>query len=485
MELYPYQSETLDRVRDAFRMGYKAPCLVEPTGAGKTVEIMAICRDAAQKGKKILVLTNRKILLAQAAEKLDMGGVDYGIIAAGHQRKILPDIQIASIQSLHSWLKSDKIVLPHADLCIIDEIHSNTAAMAMEIMGRYDMILGVTATPVGLKGVCDCLIQGTTYTKLRELGRLVGVDVYSPTEVSMEGLRQAKGEWSQKAMQQRVVQSGVFGDVLTHFNRLNPFHLPTLVFAPGVKESQHLVEHVFEANGITAAHIDGETPDYERKELFRLHEKGDVAVLSSCGVLKEGFDAPWATHGVLLQVAGRLSTYIQIVGRLLRVCSGKTVSTLQDHTGAWHRHGPPDMDREWSLEDTDQTRKKERVKEVQEGGSEGICCPKCQFVRTAGKSCPQCGHEHIRSVRQIRTVDGTLKKMVGQVVKKKPTPTDERIWTSCLYGSAKANQPLSVAVWKFGQRAGKPFWQADIPQSLRFDKSQRDSKVGEVFSWIK
>ncbi|GHV43678.1 hypothetical protein FACS189490_13890 [Clostridia bacterium] len=47
--LRPYQNEALEAVRDAYRQGYKAPCLVAPCGAGKSV-IMAEMARLARKG---------------------------------------------------------------------------------------------------------------------------------------------------------------------------------------------------------------------------------------------------------------------------------------------------------------------------------------------------------------------------------------------------------------------------------------------------
>ena len=42
--LRPYQSDIVDRVRNAYLHGYKAPCVVLPCGGGKSVIVAEIAR---------------------------------------------------------------------------------------------------------------------------------------------------------------------------------------------------------------------------------------------------------------------------------------------------------------------------------------------------------------------------------------------------------------------------------------------------------
>ena len=71
-----------------------------------------------------------------------------------------------------------------------------------------------------------------------------------------------------------------------------------MLFAPGVPESKWFVEQ-FERRGVKARHIDGDTPDEVRNEILDRHREGDVKVISSYGVLREGADLPWATMSLL------------------------------------------------------------------------------------------------------------------------------------------------------------------------------------------
>jgi superfamily II DNA or RNA helicase len=121
--------------------------------------------------------------------------------------------------------------------------------------------------------------------------------------------------------------------------------------------------------GVSAGHIDAETTDEERRQMFADHRAGDLSVICSQGVLREGADLPWVTHGILCQPCNGLGTYLQIVGRLLRAWPGKEKCILQDHAGAW-RHGSPNEDR-LVADDTDESLAKERKAGFEKGDGQG------------------------------------------------------------------------------------------------------------------
>ena len=279
----------------------------------------------------------------------------------------------------------------------------------------------------------------------------------------------------------------VFGDVLKHWRLHNPRGLPTILWAPGVDSSAWFAQQ-FREKGITATHIDGSTDDEERKFHFAASKAGDLSVICSCGVLREGVDLPWVACGILVQPCVALSTFIQIAGRLLRAHPNKTKAILIDHAGAWHRHGSPNADREWSLDDTDQAIAK-RVKEARQAGEvrQPICCPKCSGVRAAGPICPYCQHKHVRSVRSVRMTDGKLVRMVGDVVKRKQKLSgDQKEWRSCLYAAAASGRTIAQAAGDFQRRTGHalPVGLENVPPRGRAGDSDWERKAGAVFPWL-
>lgn len=458
--LWPHQASGLDELGRAVDAGEKAICVTSPTGGGKTTIISCRIEQVIERGGRVALFTNRKILTNQASGRLRDFGLEHGVMAAGHDPRMWARVQVCSLQTVGKRVfarkeaeREDAWELPNVDEVHIDEAHSNKAETATKIISHYKArgvpVIGWTATPVGLAGIYDKLIVAGRNSDLRRCGSLVRCDVYAPTEPDMKGVRfNAVGEYVQDEMRKRVMQCTVFGDVFSHWRRLNPDGRPTLMWAPGVQESKWFAEQ-WRREGVTAGHIDGETPEEERKELFAASKEGRIKVLCSCGVMREGADLPWVSHGILCQPCGALSTYLQIVGRILRAHpeSGKTLAIMQDHAGAWHRHGSPNWDRDWDLSDTDKSIAKQ-VREQREQGKEQepICCPRCGGIRRTGAECPFCGHSHVKSVRAVRMVDGTLKKMVGPTVKvKRQKSAEQKAWDSALFAAGRSRRTVEQA----------------------------------------
>ena len=76
MKLREYQKIALEELRSSIKKGYKAPLLVLPTGAGKTVIFSELAKEFVDLDKKVLILVHRRELLQQACNKLDLINVD-------------------------------------------------------------------------------------------------------------------------------------------------------------------------------------------------------------------------------------------------------------------------------------------------------------------------------------------------------------------------------------------------------------------------
>lgn len=484
--LWPHQLSGIDDTIQAIRSGSKSIVIASPTGAGKTLMQAVLAQRAKNKQRKVLLLTNRRVLIDQLSGEFAKSGVEHGIIASGHKRNVFPLVQLAMAQTVFKRAFDDnRLLKPEPDVVIVDEGHSHqnptSQAIIQHALDHGAIVLYFTATPVGMGATCDSLITAGKYSQLQRDGILVPVDVYAPTEVDMSELRQTKGEWSERKMAERVRECGVFGDIFEHWEKLNPWHHPTAVFAPGVDESKWIVKVIFREQGIGAWHIDGDTPESERQDCFDALVCGDISVISSCGVLREGWNCPAVRHAILLQVCGRLSTYLQIAGRIMRCHPGKDRAVLQDHTGAWHRHGPPDMDRDWELNEDDTHAASERRQSIESGKvREGIVCPKCHAVRLTGPKCFQCGYQHERSVRFMRQKDGTLKKMSGQVYTlKKPRTTADK-WRSQLFAGYYSDMTVGQCIVMYHHKHDQWPPEDELPKQV-----DRKRKVEHVYPWVK
>ena len=121
--LRDYQTRTIDQLYAWFEAGNKGnPCLVLPTGSGKSHIIAALCKDALQSWPetRILMLTHIRELISQNAEKMRQHwpNAPMGIYSAGLRQKELGEpITFAGIQSVRNKAKE----IGHVDLVIIDE----------------------------------------------------------------------------------------------------------------------------------------------------------------------------------------------------------------------------------------------------------------------------------------------------------------------------------------------------------------------------
>ena len=90
LTLRPYQEEAVASVYQHLRTRDDNPCVVIPTGGGKTPVMATICRDAIKNWQgRVLILAHVKELLEQSAEKLRQvcPEVKFGIYSAGLRKR--------------------------------------------------------------------------------------------------------------------------------------------------------------------------------------------------------------------------------------------------------------------------------------------------------------------------------------------------------------------------------------------------------------
>ena len=71
-----------------------------------------------------------------------------------------------------------------------------------------------------------------------------------------------------------------------------------------------LTAEEFNLNGISAAHIDGDTPKQERTEIIEKFRNKEIKVLTNCEILGEGLDVQGCEVCILLRPTESLSLYI-------------------------------------------------------------------------------------------------------------------------------------------------------------------------------
>ncbi len=407
IQLRDYQQTAIEGVREAFRAGHRAPLLVAPTGAGKTVMFGFVASETAKRGRRVLILAHRRELIRQASRKLTETGVPHGIIAPGNTptRGL---VQVASVQTLGRRL--NRADAP--DLIVIDEAHHAVAGQWAQIIAAYPQarLMGVTATPermdgrglgVEAGGCFDSLVMGPAVADLISGGFLTPTKIFAPSEApDLSGVRTRGGDYDAGALADAMAKPQIVGDAVAHYQKHAPGQ-PAILFSPSVAHAEAMAD-AFRAAGIRAVAASGATEASKRDAAIAGLATGAVQVLCSCDLISEGLDVPAVGAVILLRPTKSLGLYLQQVGRGLRPAAGKTHLVVLDHAGNTLRHGPPEMPREWSLAG------RPKKKRDQDDAPPARQCPECFAVHAPAPVCPECGHEYEVKAREIEHVAGEL-----------------------------------------------------------------------------
>ncbi len=417
--LRPYQHDALAQLAEAFAAGRRAPLLVLPCGAGKTVVAAELMRRELGSGKRALFLAPRRELIHQAHEKLDALGIQHGTLLAGAEylRNLYALAQVASFDTLISrMVRRRTLELVEPDLVIIDEAHlSITTARAklLELWPRAHVV-GLTATPTrkdgrALGAMYDTLIEPVTTAELTAQGYLAPARYFSVSEPDLERLKVAAGDYAVGELDAVVNRAELVGDIVAHW-LAHASDRRTVVFCCSISHSAAMAD-AFQRAGVAAEHIDALTPPRLREETFGRFVAGETQVLTNCQLATYGFDLPALSCVVLARPTRSLMLYLQMVGRGLRIAPDKSDCLVLDHSGAVHRHGFADDERHWTLEgnralverSSDRKRSPTKSTEVRL-----IECPECDAVFTRSRECPECGYFIPPRGVEVTTLDGEL-----------------------------------------------------------------------------
>ena len=378
MILRDYQARDLERLLDAYRGGARRVLYRLPTGGGKTAlfaSLLSMARGGA------LVLTHRRELVLQARAMLErVTGEPVGVTCAGiddtapHAR-----LRVATVPTLLAR------GLPEGcapSIVVADETHLAAARTWREVLDGLLAechLLGVTATPERLDGralgdIYDTMIEGPTVRELIAGGYLVQPLTYTTRAAP------------------RVSDAGLevptlTGEVVDTYERLASGRRG-LVFASSIAHARSLVQ-AFTSRGIAAELLTGKTRD--RDAMLDRLRTGQTSIVCNYGVLTEGFDDPALSYIGIARCTQSLALWLQMCGRGMRAHEGKVDCVIADHGGnAELRHGPPDIDREWTLEG-----KRKRSAASLSVALTVSTCGQCLALwsRERSRCCPRCGAE--------------------------------------------------------------------------------------------
>lgn len=422
--LLPDQSESIEATATVMRRGVKSVLLQGATGSGKSYIASELVRRARAKNKRVMYSVPRRELIRQMAGTFTDFGMQYSYIAAGYSENPLAQLQIASTDTLKSRL--NRIAAP--DLAIIDETHFGAEGLDriikwLKANGSY--IIGLSATPWRLSGMglgCwyDEMVCGPSVRWLIDNKRLSDYRAFAPSTLDLSQIDVRAGDYAKGQLAEKMEQDRVLiGNAVKHYVDHAKGRLG-VTFTVSRKHSE-LMAQAYRDAGVTAVHIDGETPDDERRRIAIGAAKGEIDQLCNVDLLTFGYDLASASgiKGKNIQIMSdcapskSLSKQSQKWGRNLRYDGSQHL--FFDHANNFSEHGLPCDEREWTLED--------RIKKKGHEGEKTIAvrqCPApCFFAHKPAPQCPQCGHVYEIQYRQIEEVEGELAEIQAGIVRKK------------------------------------------------------------------
>lgn len=391
MILRDYQSAAVNAVWQHLRTRDDNPCVVIPTGGGKTPVMAEICRTAVEAWRgRVLILAHVKELLEQSATTVNRFDIEHAIYSAGlGRREYDASVVVAGIQSVYRRAAE----MGRFDLILVDECHLlppagegmyRTFLRDARTVNPHVRLIGLTATPyrLGSGGLCgkDNLLNEIAYeVGVKELivrGFLSRVRSKRGLRCDTASLHTKGGEFV--AAEMEALHIDVVDAALDEIENLAKDRRSILLFCAGVEHATR-VQTELRFRGHDCGLVTGDTPSEYRSETIRRFRSGDLRFLANVNVLTTGFDAPNVDCICLLRSTLSPGLYYQMVGRGLRLCDGKPDCLVLDFGGNVERHGPIDAIKVASRPGTGPAPQKE--------------CPKCKEMLAAGATvCPACGH---------------------------------------------------------------------------------------------
>ena len=360
MQLYDYQKQGVEDLRDVYRSGKRAALYVLPTGGGKTVVLAHVAASAARRGLRVGLVAHRRELVGQISKALTAWNQPHGVIAPDAP-PLNDAVQVAMAQTLCRRLPLDKSGRYRFDLLIFDEAHHVTRDTGWGVIAEHSpdaRMLGVTATPsrldgkglgVDAGGFWDALVVGPTVRELIERGRLATPIIYQPeARPDLSGVKKKGGDYVVSQLAGAMDKVALTGNAVEHYRSVCA-GAPAVAFCVTTAHAEHVRVQFAEA-GFAAATLTGKTPDKERCQMLADLASGTLQVLTSCNVVSEGTDIPAVAAAILLRPTASFALAMQQMGRALRVLPDKSHAHILDHAGNTLAHGAPDDPVDWRLD---------------------------------------------------------------------------------------------------------------------------------------
>ena len=503
MKRRAYQQRVRDEVKQKIKDGCKRILVQLPTGGGKGFMAADFIAGCSAKQNESIFFADQRELVFQIAKHLDSMSIPHRKLMAGtvNEFSSYEDAVASSFSIIAAkdtvWSRAFRrsaISLPSASLVQIDECHHIMSRTYLKLLNsetyENSIHIGWSATPCRadnrcLGGFFDSIVTGATYKELQDAGFLVPVRVFAPDRPDLKGM--SGTEYSLRELDRRMNKAPLVGSIVDEWKKHSQGR-STVVFASSVQHSIHIRDEFRKLLGRNAdgteraEHVDGKMDQKQRDELMDRVRDGSVLVLCNYGVAHTGVDVPRWKYLICARPTKSFGLWRQMAGRIQRPFDSHSECVIQDHSDNAHRHGYPDEDVEWSLDeglkitDLPMTQRNKAPHTKDEDFS--FECPGCG-TPYKGPRCPVCGRISAGPSGKSKEMQaGELKQLERKKVNRLASREDkQKFWDDqCLGWAIGTNRKIGAAAHRYKSQFGvwPPSFIQDVPRSSQWKMNARD-----------
>lgn len=345
-KLFPYQSEALRsvwvcvrRARERQASGESGPIravCVQPTGAGKTVEIFCLIREVVKRfGWRCLVIEPTRELVRQTVGRAQtfIPECKAGVLKRGKEFRGM-DLVVSTAGGLNKKALA-RIDPADFQLVIFDEAH-HTASESWHLIFNHLsgclLMLGFTATHI--RGDQRSIASEEYFQSVvvyQTIGQLTQAGYLSPargyffhTGLVLENVPIRGGQYDERKLAHAVnipERNQMAVDAWLRFAKGRS----TISFCADISHAQNVAQ-CFLDRGVPAAAVWGQMDPDEYERIMERYQRREILQLVNAKLLVEGFDAKFTSAIEVLRPATEVSARVlgpQMFGRGLRIDQGK------------------------------------------------------------------------------------------------------------------------------------------------------------------
>lgn len=386
MKLYTHQDKLIKLLRADLKTNRRV-IMQAATGFGKTICFSYMVSEAAKRGKKCLVVTDRSEILKQAGGAFESFGLSPEYIKPTVEPCHNQLTYVAMVETLFRRADRYAELLNSFDLVIFDEAHKTAFDKLFPYLNENCFVIGATATPLrtgnqpSLDEFYTSIVNGVESQYLIE-NKFLSTPKYYGVTVDLSGVKKLGGDYNSKQLQERYMSLKTYRGVVSNYQRLTP-NKKAIVFCAGIEQSKEACD-AFVEHGYNAKHLDSNMSTSEREDVLKWYNQTPNGILCNVGIATTGFDQPDIEVCILYRATTSLVLFMQMVGRAARVTDKKKEFTVLDFGNNVTRFGFWEQYRDWNL-------KKPKKKEGDVAPVKD--CPKCNaLVAASVMICPECNY---------------------------------------------------------------------------------------------